>query len=72
MAVNTINPLRKDTVYIPRFGHVIIRMTFDNPGLWLFHCHVLLHQAVGMGIVIQIGDVRPSDYLQAASLCSNQ
>ncbi|MEC8805832.1 MAG: multicopper oxidase family protein [Pseudomonadota bacterium] len=27
----------------------------DNPGLWLFHCHMMEHHAAGMGGVIAIG-----------------
>ncbi|MEX0502860.1 multicopper oxidase family protein [Alphaproteobacteria bacterium LSUCC0719] len=27
----------------------------DNPGLWLFHCHMMEHHAAGMGGVISIG-----------------
>ena len=26
----------------------------DNPGQWLFHCHMLEHHASGMGGVIKI------------------
>ena len=26
----------------------------DNPGNWLFHCHVLEHHAAGMGSVINV------------------
>jgi FtsP/CotA-like multicopper oxidase with cupredoxin domain len=26
----------------------------DNPGLWLFHCHMLEHHAAGMGAVIEV------------------
>jgi FtsP/CotA-like multicopper oxidase with cupredoxin domain len=26
----------------------------DNPGLWLFHCHMLEHAAAGMGMVLAI------------------
>ena len=26
----------------------------DNPGLWLFHCHMLEHHAAGMGGVIAV------------------
>ena len=26
----------------------------DNPGLWLFHCHMLEHHTAGMGGVIAI------------------
>lgn len=27
----------------------------DNPGLWLFHCHMMEHHAAGMGGVISVG-----------------
>ncbi|MDB4022319.1 multicopper oxidase family protein [Litorivicinus sp.] len=27
----------------------------DNPGFWLFHCHMLEHHASGMGAVIEVG-----------------
>ena len=26
----------------------------DNPGQWLFHCHMLEHHAAGMGGVISV------------------
>ncbi len=26
----------------------------DNPGLWLFHCHMLEHHAAGMAAVIEV------------------
>ncbi|MGB2159295.1 MAG: multicopper oxidase domain-containing protein, partial [Candidatus Puniceispirillaceae bacterium] len=26
----------------------------DNPGLWLFHCHMMEHHAAGMGGVISV------------------
>ena len=26
----------------------------DNPGLWLFHCHMLEHHAGGMGAVLEV------------------
>lgn len=27
----------------------------DNPGVWLFHCHVLEHHAAGLGSLIRVG-----------------
>jgi len=30
------------------------RFVADNPGLWLFHCHMLEHHAAGMGAVIEV------------------
>ena len=54
--LNLVNPLKKDTVYVPSMGYVVLRFLANNPGLWLFHCHVLWHQSVGMGMAFEIGD----------------
>ena len=67
--VNTATPLRKDTVYVPPMGYVILRFELDNDGLWLFHCHILWHQAVGMGIVLQVGDISNDVKTRASELC---
>ncbi|KAF9174197.1 hypothetical protein BGX21_004910 [Mortierella sp. AD011] len=45
---NTINPLRRDTVTIPKFGYAILRFVNDNPGLWTFHCHIDWHMQAGL------------------------
>lgn len=68
--MDTSTPLRKDTVYIPSTGYVVLRFPMDNDGLWLLHCHVLWHHAVGMGMVIHVGDaVAPSLQKAASALC---
>ena len=53
--LNTENPLRKDTVSVPRRGYVVIRVWMDSPGIWMFHCHVLFHQASGMAMGLLVG-----------------
>jgi FtsP/CotA-like multicopper oxidase with cupredoxin domain len=53
--LNLLNPVKKDTVSVPRRGHVVIRFKADNEGIWMLHCHVLFHQASGMAMGIQIG-----------------
>ncbi|RYP73505.1 hypothetical protein DL769_004219 [Monosporascus sp. CRB-8-3] len=40
---NLENPMRRDTVTVPAFSHVVIRFVADNPGLWALHCHVAWH-----------------------------
>lgn len=45
---NTKNPIRRDTLTVPRFGHAVIRFKADNPGIWAFHCHILWHLTTGM------------------------
>ncbi|EQL00798.1 Multicopper oxidase family protein [Ophiocordyceps sinensis CO18] len=47
-AINLENPLVKDTVTVPRRGHVVVRLAADNPGLWMLHCHMLVHMGTGM------------------------
>ena len=38
----------RDTVLVARDEQVRIAFIADNPGKWLFHCHMLEHQAAGM------------------------
>lgn len=64
-------PLVKDTVYVPPMGYVVLRFELNNPGLWLMHCHVLWHQAVGMGIVFKIGQIDPGEKERAGKYCEN-
>lgn len=54
--VNLDSPVRKDTVYVPRMGYVVLRVRMDNMGLWMLHCHSLWHHGAGMGIALQIGE----------------
>ncbi|KAF9436682.1 hypothetical protein BGZ76_003283 [Entomortierella beljakovae] len=46
--LNSINPLRRDTVTIPQFGYAVLRFVNDNPGLWTFHCHIDWHMQAGL------------------------
>ncbi|KAF3912757.1 Laccase [Dactylellina cionopaga] len=55
-AYNLENPVRKDTVFIPRRGYAVLRFLPDNPGIWMLHCHLLWHQATGMAMAIHVGD----------------
>lgn len=50
-------PPIKDTVSIPSRGRTRLRFKADNPGFWLMHCHFEWHMAVGMGLVVQVGEV---------------
>lgn len=46
---------RKDTVMVPRRGYTVLRFKADNPGLWMFHCHLLVHLGSGMAMGFQVG-----------------
>ncbi|MDC0675415.1 multicopper oxidase family protein [Nannocystis radixulma] len=45
----------KDTVNVPRKSTVRIAVDFDNPGLWMYHCHILEHAERGMMGILQVG-----------------
>ncbi|KAI6021056.1 Fet3 ferroxidase [Pisolithus marmoratus] len=44
------NPMRRDTVVIPGGGSVTLRVVADNPGAWLFHCHIEWHLEAGLAV----------------------
>jgi FtsP/CotA-like multicopper oxidase with cupredoxin domain len=44
-----------DTVLLEPRSRAEIAFVADNPGGWMFHCHVLEHQASGMGAVVRVG-----------------
>ncbi|KAJ5684883.1 uncharacterized protein N7477_001228 [Penicillium maclennaniae] len=46
----------RDNVYIPSRAYAILRFRADNLGVWMFHCHVLWHQASGMAMLIDVGN----------------
>lgn len=48
---NTINPVRRDTITIPKNSTVTIRLIFNNPGVWLAHCHISWHVIMGMSLI---------------------
>ncbi|KAI0092237.1 multicopper oxidase 2A [Irpex rosettiformis] len=47
-ALNSTNPLRRDTMVIPAYSYMVLRFITDNPGLWAFHCHLVWHMAAGL------------------------
>ncbi|KAI0866525.1 multicopper oxidase-domain-containing protein [Xylaria cubensis] len=54
------NPLKRDTITVEGFGWILLRFIADNPGVWLFHCHVIWHSEAGMGMqfVSRIDELR--------------
>lgn len=62
----------KDTVTVPDGGYTIIRFVANNPGFWLFHCHIEFHVEVGMALVLKVGDYNQMRPLpQNFPYCSN-
>lgn len=52
---NLVNPIMKNTVPIHPYGWTALRFRADNPGVWLFHCHIESHFFMGMGVVFEEG-----------------
>lgn len=46
----------QDTVLMAPRERVEIAFVADNPGDWMFHCHILEHQAAGMMGVIRVNE----------------
>ncbi len=44
----------QDSVLMAPLERVEIAMVADNPGKWMFHCHILEHQASGMMGVVNV------------------
>ena len=47
-------PLLRDTYLMQPNEKADLIFVADNPGAWLFHCHMLEHHAAGMGGVIVV------------------
>ncbi len=40
--------MRRDTLVVKPNGFFVVRFVADNPGIWLFHCHIEWHFASGL------------------------
>ena len=41
-------PMRRDTFLVHPNSHIVLRFRSDNPGVWLFHCHIEWHVDSGL------------------------
>lgn len=46
--VDALEPGLKDSVFIGAFEEVTLLTHFDNPGEWMYHCHIPAHAENGM------------------------
>lgn len=69
-------PMRRDTVLVRPNGYIVLRFQSDNPGIWLFHCHLEWHMASGLAITLveapltlqqQLGGKIPQDHWDVCS-----
>ncbi|MEL0046225.1 MAG: multicopper oxidase domain-containing protein, partial [Deltaproteobacteria bacterium] len=50
----TILSQKRDTYLMDAGERARLFFVADNPGLWLFHCHMLEHHVSGMGGVLRV------------------
>ena len=70
---NLVLPPIKDTVIVPSGGYTIILFVADNPGTWLFHCHMEFHAEMGQSLYFKVGNKRelikkPKNWPECGSL----
>ncbi|TPX10102.1 uncharacterized protein E0L32_001299 [Thyridium curvatum] len=58
--LNGNNPARRDVTMLPAQGWVVLAFRTDNPGAWLFHCHIAWHVSAGLAVdfLENVGDLR--------------
>ncbi|KAL8417408.1 hypothetical protein RB596_007507 [Gaeumannomyces avenae] len=44
------NPTRRDTTMLPALGWIVLAFETNNPGAWLFHCHLAWHVSQGLSV----------------------
>ncbi|KAL2131630.1 hypothetical protein VTI74DRAFT_4784 [Chaetomium olivicolor] len=44
------NPVRRDVTMLPAKGWLLLAFKTNNPGAWLFHCHIAWHVSGGLSI----------------------
>lgn len=45
-------PVKRDTTVLFAGGSLVLRFRADNPGVWMFHCHIEWHLDAGMAATI--------------------
>ncbi|EFX03359.1 laccase [Grosmannia clavigera kw1407] len=48
--LNGNNPTRRDTTMLPAWGWLVVAFKTNNPGSWLFHCHLAWHVSQGFAV----------------------
>jgi FtsP/CotA-like multicopper oxidase with cupredoxin domain len=51
------SPVHLDTVVLGPHETVDVAFVADNPGIWMLHCHVLVHASMGMSMSIDYSGV---------------
>ena len=62
---------RKDTVFLPAGGHVVVYFKSDNPGYWYLHCHIEEHLLGGMAVIIDEAEDQHFPAPSGMDICGN-
>ena len=46
------HPMVRDVVYVNPQSYIVMRFKADNPGVWIFHCHIEWHLEQGLALVL--------------------
>ncbi|CAF4985881.1 unnamed protein product [Rotaria sp. Silwood1] len=61
--------IKRDVVSVPASGWAKIRFVADNPGAWMFHCHIEWHMAAGLMLTFIVS---PTQLLAQGFTISNR
>jgi FtsP/CotA-like multicopper oxidase with cupredoxin domain len=53
----TGSPVHVDTVLLEPHQTIDVAFAADNPGIWMLHCHVLVHASMGMSMSINYAGI---------------
>lgn len=69
-------PMRRDTLLARPGGYLVLRFRSDNPGIWLFHCHIEWHVDSGLIATMIEAPLKMQEYLTVPEshyeLCTSQ
>ncbi|KAF7185080.1 Laccase-2 [Pseudocercospora fuligena] len=54
---------KKDTIHVPSEAYAVLRFKAENGGLWLLQSSILLHQAIGLNMLIEVQPVDESQWV---------
>ncbi|KAM0786927.1 hypothetical protein ACM66B_002349 [Microbotryomycetes sp. NB124-2] len=67
------NPSRRDVVIVPGEGGAVnIQFVADNPGAWIFHCHIDWHMTAGLAAVFIEAPTEAQQVLQLPQVMKDQ
>ena len=70
--LNWATPIRRDTALLPQGGWLALAFYTNNPGPWLFHCHIAWHISEGLGLdFLEAPGSVPAPSSQYQTTCNN-